>query len=80
MVGINLGSTSNGGDIPPAMYPQIGNSPKFKRLILEKIIDKKNDLTLKNFLIKHYNIENNDNELVISPLYMSKQKKLVLKF
>lgn len=79
LVGINFGSTSNGGDIPPAMYPQIGNSPKFKRLILDKIIDKKNNLTLKKYLIKQYNIENNDNEIVNSPLFMSKTEETCFK-
>lgn len=60
LVGINLGSSSVGGDIPPTMYPKIGNSPKFKRLLLEKLIDKKKNLTLKEFLVKYYKIEKKD--------------------
>ena len=42
LVGINLGVSSSGGDIPPSMYPQISKSPKFKRLLLDKVINKKN--------------------------------------
>ena len=57
LVGINLGPASYGGDIPSSMYPQIGESPRFKRLLLEKIIDKENNLTLKKFLIEHYKID-----------------------
>jgi LPS O-antigen subunit length determinant protein (WzzB/FepE family) len=55
LVGINLGSSS-GSDIPPSMYPQIGESANFKRKLLDKIINKKNNLTLKDFLVNHYNI------------------------
>ena len=36
LVGINLGSSSFGGEIPPTMYPQIIESVKFKRLLLNK--------------------------------------------
>ena len=56
LVGINLGSSS-GGEIPSTMYPQIIESVKFKRLLLDKIIDKKNNLTLKKFIIEYYSIE-----------------------
>ena len=34
------------------------NSPKFKKINFDKIIDKKNDLTLKEYLINYYKIEN----------------------
>ena len=34
LVGINLGSSSYGGEIPFTMYPQIVESVKFKRLLL----------------------------------------------
>ena len=36
LVGINLGSNSFGGEIPSTMYPQIIESVKFKRLLLNK--------------------------------------------
>tara|TARA_X000000950_G_scaffold227085_1_gene274109 strand:- start:35917 stop:36921 length:1005 start_codon:yes stop_codon:yes gene_type:complete len=57
LVGINLGSSYGSGDIPTSIYPQIGKSPKFKRLLLKKFIDKKNNLTLKDFFINHYNLK-----------------------
>ena len=34
LVGINLGGTSSGSEIPPTMYPQIGESIEFKRALL----------------------------------------------
>jgi uncharacterized protein involved in exopolysaccharide biosynthesis len=57
LVGINLGSSSFGGEIPATMYPQIVQSVKFKRLLLQEIVDKKNNITLENFIAKHYSIE-----------------------
>lgn len=60
LVGINLGSSSYGGEIPSTMYPQIVQSVKFKRLLLSKIIDNKNNLTLENFIREQYSIEKDE--------------------
>ena len=57
LVGINLGSGSFGGEIPPTMYPQIVQSVKFKRLLLEKVIDEENNITLKSFILEYYLIK-----------------------
>ena len=57
LVGINLGSSSFGGEIPPTMYPQIIESVKFKRLLLNKVIDDKSNLTLENYIKNHYSIK-----------------------
>jgi uncharacterized protein involved in exopolysaccharide biosynthesis len=57
LVGINLGSSSFGGDIPSTMYPQIIESVKFKRLLLKKVIDKKNNITLQNFIAEYYSVQ-----------------------
>ena len=57
LVGINLGSSSFGSEIPATMYPQIVQSVKFKRLLLQEIVDEKNNITLENFIAKHYSIE-----------------------
>ena len=57
LVGINLGSSSYGAEIPPSMYPKIIESVKFKRLLLQKIIDQNNNITLENFIAEHYSIE-----------------------
>ena len=67
LVGINLGSSSFGGEIPPTMYPQIVQSVKFKRLLLNKVIDDKKNLTLENFITEQYSIEK-DEEKNISEL------------
>lgn len=75
LVGINLGTSSYGGDIPPSMYPQIGNSPKFKRLILAKIIDKSKNLTLKNFLIDYHKLENKKKK-VKSSIFMTELEEI----
>lgn len=71
LVGINFGSQSIGGEIPPSMYPEIGESPKYKRLLLDKIIDKNENLTLKKYIIDYYNLEDNQNKSNSSPLYIS---------
>ena len=57
LVGINLGSSSFGSEIPSSMYPQVIESVKFKRLLLNKVIDNKNKITLENFLANHYSIK-----------------------
>ena len=59
LVGINLGNVSYGNEIPPSMYPQIIESVKFKRLLLNTVIDTKKNLTLKDFIIGYYSIEKN---------------------
>ena len=72
LVGINLGTTSSyGGNIPSSMYPQIGDSPKFKRLMLNEIIDKKNNITLKEFIIDHYELDESNSKRISSPLFSS---------
>ena len=62
LVGINLGGGSYGTEIPLSMYPQILESVKFKRLLLDKVIDEKNDFTLKNFIMDYYSIKKDDEE------------------
>jgi len=57
LVGINLGSSSFGGEIPPTMYPQIVQSVKFKRLLLNKVINNESNLTLENYIANHYSIK-----------------------
>ena len=57
LVGINLGGVSSGSDIPPTMYPQIGESVEFKRSLLKSYIDEEKQIKLEDFLAKH-----NDNE------------------
>ena len=70
LVGINLGGGSYGGEIPATMYPQIVESVKFKRLLLNKVIDEKNNLTLENFISKYYSIKETE-EQNISELGMT---------
>lgn len=62
LVGINLGGGSYGTEIPLSIYPQILESVKFKRLLLDKVIDEKNDFTLKSFIIDYYSIKKDDDE------------------
>ena len=57
LVGINLGSSSFGGEIPSTMYPKIIESVKFKRLLLNKVIDDKNNLTLESYIANQYSIK-----------------------
>ena len=46
LVGINLSSVS-GSEITSSMYPLVAESPKFKRLLLETIIDKESKINIK---------------------------------
>ena len=71
LVGINLGTSNFGGEIPSSMYPQVSNSPKFKRLLLNSYIDFDNKINLKQYLIDYYKL-NIENDKINSDLYVSK--------
>ena len=71
LVGVNLGNSTYGKEIPLSMYPQVSQSPKFKRLLLSQIIDKKNNLSLKQYLIEVYKLKQL-NTKNLSPLHVSK--------
>tara|TARA_B100001939_G_C16915357_1_gene606639 strand:- start:443 stop:1435 length:993 start_codon:yes stop_codon:yes gene_type:complete len=71
LVGINLGNLDTGGEIPSSMYPQVAESPKFKRFLLSTIIDEKKNLTLKDYLIDYYKILEDDNQNS-TQIYVSK--------
>ena len=70
LVGINLGASNFGGEIPSLMYPQVSQSPKFKRLLLNEYIDFDEKINLKQYLIEYYNL-NTENEKIKSNLYVS---------
>ena len=70
LVGINLGTSNFGGEIPSSMYPQVSNSPKFKRLLLNSYIDFDNKINLKQYLIDYYKL-NTENDKINSDLYIS---------
>ena len=70
LVGIDLGGMSSGSEIPPSMYPQLGESIEFKRDLLNSNIDEKEQIKLKDFLANYNDIEKsvteNNNKLFIS--------------
>tara|TARA_Y100001935_G_C17287406_1_gene501181 strand:+ start:802 stop:1794 length:993 start_codon:yes stop_codon:yes gene_type:complete len=70
LVGINLSGLSSGSEIPPSMYPQIGESVEFKRALLKSTIDEKTQIKLGEFLADHNRIkkssDNENNKLFIS--------------
>ena len=71
LVGINLGTSNFGGEIiPSSMYPQVIQSPKFKRLLLNSNIDFDNKINLKQYLIDYYKL-NTENDKINSDLYVS---------
>ena len=70
LVGINIGSSSFGVEIPSTMYPKIIESVKFKRLLLNTVIDDKNNLTLESYIANQYSI-NEVEEKNISDLGMT---------
>ena len=56
LVGINLGVYS-GSEIPPTMYPQIGESVEFKRSLLKSSVDKEKQIKLETFLADYNQIK-----------------------
>ena len=70
LVGINLSGMSSGSEIPPTMYPQIGESVEFKRTLVDSYIDEKEQIKLGDFLANYNTIEKsvteNSNKLFIS--------------
>ena len=62
LVGINLVGMSSGSEIPPTMYPQIGESVEFKRDLLDSYIDEKEQIKLEDFLADYNKIEKNVTE------------------
>jgi len=69
LVGINLGAFS-GSEIPPTIYPQIGESVEFKRSLLKSTIDKEKQIKLESFLADYNQIKTpesiENNKLFIS--------------
>tara|TARA_B100001113_G_scaffold351100_1_gene349487 strand:+ start:275 stop:1267 length:993 start_codon:yes stop_codon:yes gene_type:complete len=72
LVGINLSGISSGGEIPPTMYPQIGESVEFKRALLKSNIDEKKQIKLEDFLAKNAGIK--------KPLTLSVNKLFVSEY
>ena len=72
LVGINLSGISSGGEIPPTMYPQIGESVEFKRALLKSNIDEKKQIKLEDFLAKNAGIK--------KPLTLSGNKLFVSEY
>ncbi len=70
LVGVNFGRSDFGGEIPSSMYPQVTQSPKFKRLLLNSNIDFDNKINLKQYLIDYYKL-NAENDKINSDLYVS---------
>lgn len=71
LVGINLSSMSGESEIPASMYPKVGESVEFKRLLLEEFIDEGKTINLKNFLIGYHDLDLedfviNDNNFFVS--------------
>ena len=70
LVGINLSGMNSGSEIPPTMYPQIGESVEFKRTLVDSYIDEKEQIKLGDFLANYNSIEKsvteNSNKLFIS--------------
>ena len=69
LVGINLGGYS-GSEIPPTIYPQIGESVEFKRSLLKSTVDKEKQIKLESFLADYNQIKTpesiENNKLFIS--------------
>ena len=70
LVGINLGGIGSGSEIPPTMYPQIGQSIEFKRALLGSYVDEEEQIKLGDFLADYNAFEksvtDNNNKLFVS--------------
>tara|TARA_B100001758_G_scaffold219144_1_gene207052 strand:+ start:857 stop:1852 length:996 start_codon:yes stop_codon:yes gene_type:complete len=71
LIGLNIGGFSSGSEIPPTMYPQIGESVEFKRALLKSHIDQKKQITLEEFLSNNNSgvkksLSSDNNKLFIS--------------
>ena len=79
LVGINLGGLSSGSEIPASMYPQVGESTNFKRLLLNSFIDEKKEVKLSGFLIKHYAIDDATYKPNSNKYFVSKAEDILFK-
>ena len=79
LVGINLGGYS-GSEIPPTIYPQIGESVEFKRSLLKSTVDKEKQIKLESFLADYNQIktpESIENNKLFIPQYEDKLFDLI---
>lgn len=72
LVGINLGGISSSSKIHATMYPKVGESVEFKRLLLEEFIDEGKTINLKNFLIDYHNMDLESFVVNDNPFFVSK--------
>ena len=79
LVGINLGSMSSGSEIPASMYPLVGESVEFKRLLLEKFIDDKKEIKLKSFLKEYHDVDPEDFTSNNNTFFVSKGEDMLFK-
>ena len=79
LVGINLGSISSGSEIPASMYPLVGESVEFKRLLLEKFIDDKKEIKLKSFLKEYHDVDPEDFTSNNNAFFVSKGEDMLFK-
>ena len=76
LVGINLGNTMSGTDIPLSMYPEISSSTKFKRMLLNSSIDNSKNLILKDYLNELYGFTEKTQEDESSIFVTENEEKL----
>ena len=79
LVGINLGSMSSGSEIPASMYPLVGESVEFKRLLLEKFIDDKKEIKLKSFLTDYHGVDSEHFTSNGNAFFVSKGEDMLFK-
>ena len=70
LVGINLGGISSGSEIPPTMYPQIGESVEFKRSLLKSYVDEKKQINLEEFLANNNGVKKPLTENTLSLIHI----------
>ena len=74
LVGVNLGGVSSGAEIPSSMYPLVGESVEFKRLLLNSTIDEEKKLKINEFLIQYYDIDDSTHKQNTNNSFVSKSE------
>tara|TARA_B000000557_G_scaffold263049_1_gene265057 strand:- start:490 stop:1485 length:996 start_codon:yes stop_codon:yes gene_type:complete len=79
LVGVNFSSAITGNEIPPTMYPQIGESVEFKRALLKSSVDEEKQIKLGDFLAEYNNIKKPLNSDKRGKFFISEYEDILFK-
>ena len=79
LVGVSLGSVSSTNKIPASMYPLVGQSIEFKRLLLETYVDDKKAIKMEDFMMNYYKLDSSAYNKTSNPAFVSKSEDKLFK-